>query len=111
MLASSGSYSLSYLFGVFLIVVIGRLFQTVTYNLYRHPLAHIPGPKLAATTYLYQTYFSLVGGSRFYKQIAELHKKYGENTSREELAYEGILLMVSSLKKGRSSELRPTKSI
>jgi hypothetical protein len=45
----------------------------VYYDLYLHPLAHIPGPKLAATTYLYQTYFSL----RFYIQIGKLHEKYG----------------------------------
>ena len=57
----------------------GLLAQKVLYNLYHHPLAHIPGPKLAGTTYLNQTYFSLVGGkSRYYIKIAEFHKKYGE---------------------------------
>jgi hypothetical protein len=49
----------------------------VLYNLYFHPLVHVPGPKLAAATYLYQTYFSLVGGSRFYIQISKLHEQYG----------------------------------
>jgi len=49
----------------------------VVYNLYFHPLMHVPGPKLAAASYLYQTYFSLVGGSRFYIQISKLHEQYG----------------------------------
>jgi hypothetical protein len=56
------------------------LLQRIFYNIYRHPLAHIPGPKLAAATYLYQTYFSFRNGkSRYYIQITDLHKKYGEN--------------------------------
>jgi hypothetical protein len=56
------------------------LVQRVLYNIYRHPLAHIPGPKLAAATYIYQTYFSFHNGkSRYYIQIADLHKKYGKN--------------------------------
>jgi hypothetical protein len=64
-----------------LIIVLftGSLIARVLYNLYQHPLAHIPGPKLAGATYLYQTYFSLHGGkSRYYIKIAELHKTYGK---------------------------------
>jgi hypothetical protein len=49
----------------------------VVYRLCFHPLAHIPGPKLAALTFLYQTYHSFKDGSRFYKQVGLLHKKYG----------------------------------
>lgn len=49
----------------------------VTYRLFFHPLAKIPGPRLAALTFLYQTYFSFKDGSRFYKQVGEMHKKYG----------------------------------
>ncbi|KAH7347993.1 cytochrome P450 monooxygenase-like protein [Pyrenochaeta sp. MPI-SDFR-AT-0127] len=49
----------------------------VFYRLFFHPLAHIPGPKLAALTFLYQTYHSFKNGSRFYKQVGLLHKKYG----------------------------------
>lgn len=72
-------YAIPYLL---LIIAIGSLFQTAFYNLYRHPLAHIPGPKLAAASYHYQTYFGLVGGSRFYKEIARLHKEYGKLLSK-----------------------------
>ncbi|CAN9394820.1 unnamed protein product [Alternaria alternata] len=49
----------------------------VVYRLFFHPLAQIPGPKLAAITFLYQTYYSFKDGSRFYKQVGLLHEKYG----------------------------------
>jgi cytochrome P450 len=62
-----------------LIFFVGSIIQRVLYNIYQHPLAHIPGPKLAGATFLYQTYFSLSGGkSRYYIKIAELHKQYGK---------------------------------
>ncbi|KAI9865656.1 MAG: hypothetical protein M1813_002114 [Trichoglossum hirsutum] len=53
------------------------LAATIVYRLYLHPLAHVPGPKLAAITNLYGLYFSVVGGSRFYIQIQKLHEEYG----------------------------------
>ena len=62
--------------GLVIYLVVHRIYR-VFYDLKLHPLAHIPGPKLAAITYLYQTYYSLVGGSRFYIQIGKLHEKYG----------------------------------
>jgi hypothetical protein len=67
--------------GVILLLLVvsfvGWLSSKWIYNLYFHPLAHIPGPKLAAATYLYQTYYSLIGRSRYYRIIKQLHKKYG----------------------------------
>lgn len=61
-----------------LIYFVGSLVHRVWYNLYQHPLAHIPGPKLAAATYLYQTFYGLAGGkSRYYVRVSELHKQYG----------------------------------
>jgi hypothetical protein len=83
MTESEGSYSRLFiaLFFVFSFFV-GSLVHRVLYNLYQHPLAHIPGPKLAAATYLYQTYYGLAGGkSRYYLKISELHKKYGKTRS------------------------------
>jgi len=53
------------------------ILYVVVHRLFFHPLARIPGPKLAAFTFLYQTYFSFKDGSRFYKQVGLLHKKYG----------------------------------
>jgi hypothetical protein len=68
----------SWLIFSFVGLVVARVFSTALYRLYFHPLAHIPGPKLAALTFLYQTYFSLVNGSRFYALIGKLHKIYGK---------------------------------
>lgn len=64
------------------IAVLHRIYK-VFYDLYLHPLARIPGPKLAAITYLYQTYYSLlIGGSRFYVKIGKLHDQYGRKVHR-----------------------------
>lgn len=53
-------------------------FLLVIYRLYFHPLSHVPGPKLAAATWLYQTYHSFSGeGSQYYLQIVKLHEIYG----------------------------------
>jgi hypothetical protein len=59
------------------IYIVAHRIYRIFYDLYLHPLAHIPGPRLAAITYLYQTYYSLVGGSRFFIQIGKLHEQYG----------------------------------
>jgi hypothetical protein len=76
-----GTYNVSVLaFSLTLIFFVGSLTQRVLYNVYQHPLARIPGPKLAGATYLYQTYVSLVGGkSRYYTKFAEFHKRYGKS--------------------------------
>lgn len=54
------------------------IFGTIIYRLCFHPLAKVPGPKLAGITWLYQTYYSFVGGSRFYLQVERLHHQYGK---------------------------------
>jgi len=42
-----------------------------------HPLSHVPGPKLAAATYLYHAYYQVWRGGEFYKHRPALHAKYG----------------------------------
>ena len=59
------------------LAVPASILGVIVYRLYFHPLAKVPGPKLAAITWLYQTYYSFVGGSRFYLEIEKLHQIYG----------------------------------
>ncbi|KAJ6028402.1 Cytochrome P450 [Penicillium herquei] len=51
----------------------------IIYRLYVSPLRHFPGPKLAAATQWYETYYEMVyhGGGMFTKHIKQLHEKYG----------------------------------
>lgn len=43
-----------------------------------HPLSRIPGPKLAAATYLPEFYYDVVKYGCYTKEIAKMHEKYGE---------------------------------
>nr|QTX15957.1 cytochrome P450 monooxygenase [Aspergillus westerdijkiae]QTX15966.1 cytochrome P450 monooxygenase [Aspergillus westerdijkiae]QTX15971.1 cytochrome P450 monooxygenase [Aspergillus westerdijkiae] len=51
--------------------------NTVVYELFFSPLSHIPGPKLAACTRLYELYYDIILHGRYTFKIAELHKEYG----------------------------------
>jgi hypothetical protein len=54
-----------------------RVVVTIIYRLFFHPLANIPGPKLAAITWNYERYYDVYLGAQFWKQIGKLHEKYG----------------------------------
>ncbi|KAF4334738.1 cytochrome P450 monooxygenase [Fusarium beomiforme] len=47
------------------------------YRLYLSPLAHFPGPKLAALTGWVEVWYDIVIGGQFTMQIEKWHKKYG----------------------------------
>jgi cytochrome P450 len=42
-----------------------------------HPLSHIPGPKVAAATWLYEAWFDLILGGRYTNEIKRMHEVYG----------------------------------
>ncbi|KAH0566183.1 hypothetical protein GP486_000415 [Trichoglossum hirsutum] len=71
--------SLQYILQYLPTLVVICLTGAIVYRLYLHPLAHIPGPRLAAATDLYGFYFNVIsgGGGRFFLQIEKLHQKYG----------------------------------
>ena len=51
-------------------------------RLYFHPLAHIPGPRLAALTWWYEFYFDGIQQGKYVFKIQELHKIYGKSRAR-----------------------------
>lgn len=46
-------------------------------RLWLSPIAHIPGPKLAALTQYYEFYYDIILGGQYTFRILEMHKKYG----------------------------------
>ncbi|KAF9886516.1 hypothetical protein FE257_011423 [Aspergillus nanangensis] len=53
------------------------VFLVVVYRLYLSPLARFPGPRLAAATGLYETYFQIIKGGVYTWEIDRLHEEYG----------------------------------
>lgn len=43
-----------------------------------HPLSRIPGPPLAAATYLPEFYYNVIKGGFYSAEISKMHAKYGE---------------------------------
>ncbi|EFX03043.1 benzoate 4-monooxygenase cytochrome p450 [Grosmannia clavigera kw1407] len=49
----------------------------IIYNLFIHPLRHIPGPWLSAASYLPEFYYDVFRSGRYTRQIQNMHEKYG----------------------------------
>lgn len=61
-----------------LLVVSILYFSYVTvYRLYLSPIAHFPGPRLAAWTYWYEFWYDVVAEPEYTFKIGRLHKEYG----------------------------------
>ena len=46
-------------------------------QIFYHPLSKFPGPRLAALTPLYKTYYEVFRGGELLGKIQELHNKHG----------------------------------
>ncbi|KAK3639089.1 hypothetical protein LTR56_012638 [Elasticomyces elasticus] len=49
----------------------------ILYRLLLHPLAGVPGPKLAAASAAYEFYYDCILGGKYHFKIEELHRQYG----------------------------------
>ena len=49
------------------------------YRLFFSPLAGIPGPKIAAVTGFYETYYDILLKGQYVFKIKEMHEKYGQS--------------------------------
>ncbi|KAK0656434.1 cytochrome P450 CYP542B3 [Cercophora newfieldiana] len=47
------------------------------WRLYFSPIAHIPGPRLAALTWWYEFYYDIILGGQYVYKMKDLHKEYG----------------------------------
>ena len=71
-----------------LLIPMGYLLCLTVYRLYLHPLAKFPGPKLAALTKWYEAYYEIWPlNGKFSFHIEDLHKQYGEMSSRKWLMF------------------------
>jgi hypothetical protein len=87
-LEQSKSFLLAnYTLGLVGIWLVFKVLQTL-YNVSPfHPLSHIPGPKLAAATYLPEFYYDVVKFGCYTKEISKMHEKYGEHINIPKLHY------------------------
>ncbi|KAM7187935.1 cytochrome P450 [Rhypophila sp. PSN 637] len=71
--------SLSYLhIGVIAgVAITGYTLYGIIWRLYFSPIAHIPGPRLAAITWWYEFYYDIIKSGQYTFKILELHKQYG----------------------------------
>ncbi|UKZ95993.1 uncharacterized protein TrAFT101_010796 [Trichoderma asperellum] len=79
MTQSLESFKTINLSGICLLAAAIYVVSFIIYRLYFHPLCGIPGPRLAAITSWYETYYDLfkTPSGQYWNKIDELHKEYG----------------------------------
>lgn len=75
-LAVMSSLLVSFLLAVCMAAMIRTVFRAF-YLVYMHPLKDIPGPKLAAMTWWYSTYYEVYKDGGMVDHLKELHEGYG----------------------------------
>ncbi|KAK8151735.1 hypothetical protein BKA80DRAFT_314478 [Phyllosticta citrichinensis] len=65
------------------LVVLGYIVSKIVYRLVFHPLACVPGNKIAAATFLYEFFWDAVMGGKYVFRIAEMHEKHVRISPRE----------------------------
>lgn len=49
------------------------------YRLYLSPIAHFPGPRVAALTFWYEFYYDVICAGQYTWRIKEMHEQYGKS--------------------------------
>ena len=62
------------------VIVTCRVAALILRRLVFHPLAHFPGPKLAAATWWYMTYYEVFKDGAFVDHLGYLHTRYGTSS-------------------------------
>ena len=50
----------------------------IVHRIYFHPLSKFPGPKLAALTVWYESYWDIIKRGQYTFEIGRMHEKYGK---------------------------------
>jgi hypothetical protein len=72
----AGSLTQSALLSVFIVIGLCDVLVIIR-RLFFHPLSKFPGPRLAAATTFYKTYFEVIRGGELLGRIHQLHVLYG----------------------------------
>lgn len=66
--------------GIAIVLIIFWSLIEACYNLLFHPLRHIPGSKLAASSHFYEFFYEVfhAGGGQYYRQVQAMHLEYGK---------------------------------
>ena len=70
------SLSTVHIVGLVALLAVYTLYGAI-WRLYFSPIAHIPGPRLAALTWWYEFYYDIILGGQYVFKMIELHKEYG----------------------------------
>lgn len=60
------------------VILIIYCISLAVYRLYLHPLARIPGPKIAALTVWYEFYHDGIKRGQYTFKIQQMHERYGQ---------------------------------
>ena len=53
------------------------LLARIFYRAFIHPLASVPGPRVAAFTSLYRAYYDIIRDGEWSEHLHDLHARYG----------------------------------
>jgi cytochrome P450 len=59
------------------LLLVLRTIAVIIYRVYFHPLAKFPGPKIAATSRLYEFWYQGIKTTEYPEKIKKMHEKYG----------------------------------